>query len=171
MTKAEVLAVCPDKSLIARTHSCITQRFWQQDGTCYGCVMRRLAGVAANIRDSQYRKDPLKDAGARQENVVAILGYSLRFVDENRPMNLYQIENIEMFDKHDLFRRFALDNLAAVYKLEQSGKRVTTYVRRIVDAARRTIGDKALEKRLRVLSESRSRPVFTSWQLAQGTPE
>lgn len=169
MTKAEVLATCRVKDLLPQTHSCISQRFLQHDGTCYGCVMRRLASIAADTRDTQYRKDPLKDRDARQENLVSILRYSLQFLDRGHRMSLYQIENIEMFSKHDLFERFALDNLAAVYKLEQSGKRLTAFVKGIVDAARRTVGDRTLERRLRVLSSGQRRPSFTPKQLFHRT--
>ena len=64
LTKAEIMSVYPDKSGFKLTHSCIKQRFGDHCGTCYGCVIRRSAGIASGIKDVQYKKDPIMDENA-----------------------------------------------------------------------------------------------------------
>ena len=59
LTKAEVVAISPMKPAIKLTHSCITHRFGNHDGTCYGCVLRRLATTAADVPDVKYLKNPI----------------------------------------------------------------------------------------------------------------
>jgi len=42
LTKAEVISEIVNSDEIPSTHSCVSQRFGDHDGTCYGCIIRRL---------------------------------------------------------------------------------------------------------------------------------
>jgi len=117
LTKAEVFAVSPHKSGLRYTHSCISQRFGRHDGTCYGCVIRRLAGIAAGVDDVHYDKNPINDKHARAGNLMSLLAYSYDLLTNYADMDTFEIEMIEAYSKQDLFRRFALDNFAAIHRL------------------------------------------------------
>ncbi len=110
LTKAEVIAICPEKQGLKHTHSCITQRFGTHDGTCYGCVIRRLATIAANVEDVDYNKNPINDSTARSGNLYTLLTFCYDVLTGFNEMEEYERGMIETYRKRDLFRRFALDN-------------------------------------------------------------
>jgi len=151
MTKAEVMAVCPDKKALASTHSCISQRLRTQDGTCFGCVVRRLAALAAGVPDSIYARDPITQSSANPSNLLALLEFSsgILLIEEDMPW--YQRELIEVYGKWDLFRRYALDNFAALYRLETAGTKLTDAVAGIYSRVLSVVGSSALGERLDVL--------------------
>jgi hypothetical protein len=153
-TKAEVIALCPEPILIRESYSCISQRLGKHDGTCFGCVVRRLGALAAGITDAPYAHDPIGDDKASQGNLLALLEFSLSLLDERAELPSYQVELIENFGKWDLFRRYALDNFAALHQLKLKGSRLSGAVDRIYGSALKLTGGGALlEKRLRVLAE------------------
>lgn len=162
LTKAEIFALSPDPIGLRRTHSCISQRFGDHDGTCYGCVIRRLAATAAASADTRYKRNPLLDKRARGGNLLTLLAFSYDLLTKYSEMEDYEKELIEQFGKKALFRRFALDNLAAVHSLAKSGARLRSNVRRIYDFARDAVGTERLERRLKELQEKRFRP---DWRL------
>lgn len=61
LTKAEVIACCPDKSAIQKTHSCIVTSYadasYSHCGKCYGCLVRRISCIVAGVQDSNYGRD------------------------------------------------------------------------------------------------------------------
>ncbi len=134
LTKAEVVSLCDAKEAIPGTNSCITTRFANQPyshcGRCYGCLVRRLGCVVAGVKDAQYAKDVLvKGVGDRvlggwpgqaiKANDLLDLQALLRF---SRDVLEGQLDDaarfkIASFGKEDLYRRAALDVLAAMYLL------------------------------------------------------
>jgi hypothetical protein len=155
LTKAEVFALAPHGPGLARTYSCISQRFGEHDGTCYGCVVRRLASIASRRRDTRYRRDPILDPTAARGNLLALLRFNLDFLHNPHGMEQYEVGDILTYGKKDLFRRFALDNFAAVHHLVQGRRPVASDVRQIYGCAVSTLGGvQPLEDRLAALSRS-----------------
>ena len=160
MTKAEVISMCPEKHWLKKTFSCISQRFGKHDGTCYACVMRRLAFIAAGIEDVEYIKNPISDAKANNNNLIALLRYNQSCLTNYKEMRFFQIENIEMFKKYDLFRRFALDNFAAIHKLIISNERIIMPVMKIYREVIKKLGTDIFEHRIEELQKGHSTPNF-----------
>lgn len=161
MTKAEVIALAPPEYGIRMTHSCISQRFGTHDGTCYGCVVRRLAALAAGVKDVPYRHDPITDSSASRGNLLALLRFSLDYLIRRDSMQEYEIGDIIRFGKQDLFRRFALDNLAALHRLARDGRRLAADVRGMYRAGLADLGGaRCLEERLVQLETKDFVPAF-----------
>jgi 7-cyano-7-deazaguanine synthase in queuosine biosynthesis len=157
-TKAEVMAICPRPDLIAQSHSCISQRFGTHDGTCFGCVIRRLASTAVGVRDVEYARDPITDENANAGNLLSLLTYCHDLITSYDRMEEFETEKIERYGKHDLFRRFALDQFAAVHVLLNSRRTVRPAIRRMYEGVTATVGTAALESRLHEL-RTFSRPI------------
>jgi len=161
LTKAEVMSVSPDKNSLKQTHSCITQRFGDHCGTCYGCVVRRLAGIASDIQDVQYRKDPIMDENANLENLSSLLLFSQDILLNLYDMEYYQRRNIDAYRKKDLFRRFALDNYAAIHKLIKTNGKITKAVETLYFDTIEEIGTSILEERLEELKKGHFKPNYS----------
>lgn len=160
LTKAEVIAICPEKYGLKYTHSCITQRFGTHDGTCYGCVIRRLATTAAGVEDVRYNKNPIADPEARAGNLYALLSFCYEVLTNFNGMEEYEIGNIKAYGKQDLFRRFALDNFAAIHRLLSENKRVVRPIREMYEGLAATVGTIVFEDRLRQLAKPTVAPNF-----------
>jgi len=161
LTKAEVFALAPPGSGLGKTHSCISQRFGDHDGTCYGCVVRRLASIASRRRDVSYRRDPLVDLTAERGNLLALLRFNLDFLQNPYGMEQYEVGDIFAYGKKDLFLRFALDNFSAVHHLVKARRTVASDVRKMYRSAVTILGGvQPLEDRLSALSRGAFSPKF-----------
>ena len=147
-TKAEVVALCSNPELISISHSCISQRLQEHDGTCYGCVLRRLASIATSIEDTKYHSDPMVDENAHNGNLLAVVDFCGDFLIDPDGIPAYQRQLVDQFGKFDLFRRFSRDNYAALHRLRRRQKLPPPVER----AYRRVIGhlggSSELQKRL-----------------------
>jgi hypothetical protein len=180
MTKAEAMATCPQQSLIQQTNSCITSMFSHDDfpqcGRCLGCVIRRLSAVVANIEDSGRAWDVTmmdvgdKIAAARPRNQSRITEHDmdnllmlLRFARGMTTGHLppYTASIIHDYNKDELFRRFALDILAAVHLLSTQTR--NRYVKQFnLDMRRESLVTKdQLVERIAQIRETRIKPDFT----------
>lgn len=148
MTKAEVIALSKFKDKLRKTHSCISQRFGRHDGTCYGCIIRRLGAITAGVEDVEYMKNPITDDKAQKENLLSLLMFSLDILTDYKDMPLYQIENIESYNKLELFKRFALDNFAAIYLLKKKGYSLSREVKNMLEECLKKISEDILNKRI-----------------------
>lgn len=155
LTKAETMAISPAKEGLRYTHSCVTQRFGQHDGTCYGCVIRRLGAIAAGVPDVKYNKNPLSDEEASSGNLFSLLTFCFDVLVNKQQMPGYQIEPIVAYGKTGLFERFALDNFAAIHRLLGEGWRVRPSVKRIYQNVRSQVGVSVLDQRLSFLRRPR----------------
>jgi 7-cyano-7-deazaguanine synthase in queuosine biosynthesis len=161
LTKAEVFALAPPGSGIGNTHSCISQRFGAHDGTCYGCVVRRLASIASRRRDVSYRRNPLVDPTAARGNLLALLRFNLDFLQDPYRMEQFEVGDIFSYGKKDLFLRFALDNFSAIHLLLKRHAAVAGDVKRIYRSAVSILeGVQPLEDRLAALSARAFTPKF-----------
>jgi len=163
LTKAEVIALCPQGVSLAQTHSCISQRFGDHDGTCYGCVVRRLGALAAGRSDVSYRRDCLRDKGAHAGNLLTLLAFSLDVLTRLGSMPPFQTDLIFEFGKEDLFRRFALDNFAGVHRFGVVERhRLRPDVRRLYEQASAAVGANAFDARLAELASRAAQPDWTA---------
>ena len=160
LTKAEVIAICPEKQGIRHTHSCISQRFGTHDGTCYGCVIRRLATIAAGVDDVKYRRNPISDSNARAGNLYTLLTFCSEILTSFNQMEDYERGMIDSYNKRDLFRRFALDNFAAIHRLLSLNKRVVRPIREMYQDVIEKIGADVFDERLANLAEPTVVPNF-----------
>lgn len=151
MTKAEVMASSPERDGLRRTHSCISQRFGDHDGTCYGCIIRRLAALAAGIDDVDYRRNPVWDERASGGNLLELLRFSADLLIDPNRLEDFQRRHLTSFGVEDLFRRFALDNLSAVYSVAARGGRLRRSIRAMLDDVVRTGGRRQFDARLHKL--------------------
>jgi hypothetical protein len=148
MTKAEVISTSNNPDHFQRTHSCVSQRSGKHDGTCYGCILRRLGAIVSGIKDVEYLKNPLVDNKANGDNLLALLMFSRDILLDYQNMPFYQIENIEAYNKIDLFRRFALDNFAAIHILRNRKTKITIEVMNIFKDVTSEIGLEILKERI-----------------------
>jgi 7-cyano-7-deazaguanine synthase in queuosine biosynthesis len=114
LTKAEVVSNSGIGDFSV-THSCISQGFGDHDGTCFGCVIKRLACAVSDVTDVEYRKD-MFEKDANQDNLLNALTFSADLLNGYDSMPAFETEKIEEFKKHDLFMRYALDNLAGLMR-------------------------------------------------------
>jgi 7-cyano-7-deazaguanine synthase in queuosine biosynthesis len=160
LTKAEVIAICPEKEGLRYTHSCISQRFGSHDGTCYGCVIRRLATIAAGVPDVRYRRNPIADPNARSGNLYSLLTFCYEVLTHFNEMEEYERGTIDTYGKRDLFRRFALDNFAAIQRLLSENKRVVRPIRDMYESLVQKVGAQAFTDRLAQLERAQMLPNF-----------
>lgn len=159
LTKAEVMAVCPKPKAFTKSHSCISQRLQLHDGTCYGCVVRRLGAIASRSPDVEYANDPITDESATSGNLLSLLSFCSEFLSNPGQMPSYELELIDGYGKHHLFKRFALDNFAALYQLKRSGVQLAPAVDQIFRYTTKVIGGvRPLQARLRQLKAMREKP-------------
>jgi 7-cyano-7-deazaguanine synthase in queuosine biosynthesis len=147
LTKAEVMTVTPTKDF-RQTHSCISQRFGTHDGTCYGCVIRHLAAIAADARDVHYERDPIADPTSHAGNLLSLLVFNQDFLTRYDDLPTFQKDPIEAYGTQNLFKRFALDNYAALHALKTRHRRMQETVRHLYDDTVARIGTARLEERL-----------------------
>src|SRR3989338_2074421 len=149
LTKAEVISNSGITDYSA-THSCISQRFGNHDGTCFGCVIKRLACMVSNVKDVPYSKNIFNE-DVNQDNLLNVLAYSDDLINNYRDMPYFQIDKIEEFNKRDLFIRYALDNLAGLMIGTKKGNRL--YDKYIVDK-------NTLNKRIEQVRGNSKKPEF-----------
>jgi 7-cyano-7-deazaguanine synthase in queuosine biosynthesis len=160
LTKAEVVALCPNKKGLKNTHSCISQRFGTHDGTCYGCVIRRLATTAAGVGDVKYNRNPISDPNANAGNLYSLLTFCYEVLTSFDEMEEYERGMIDSYRKRDLFSRFALDNFTAIHRLLAENRRVVRPVRDMYQGLARKLGNGIFENRLAELAKPTVTPNF-----------
>ena len=135
LTKAEVISNSGIKDF-SGTHSCVSQRFGDHDGSCFGCVIKRLACFVSDVKDVSYRNDIFDDS-RYYDNLVNLLAFSNDLLNNLDGMPYFKTDKIYEFNKEDLFQRHALDNLAGFMlganKKHKLFKRYITDVEELTD--------------------------------------
>lgn len=162
-TKSEMFTMSQHKDLLKLTHSCISSRFGKNLGCCYGCIIRRIGFIVSGVDDGNYEydifsiddKDKLSRYGknVRGEHKVAefleLVKFSLDILRNYDSMDYSKKKKIETYEKHDLFRRFALDTFAALYLIiEKKNTEVNQSIRNSYFDAKKYIDDKELVDRI-----------------------
>jgi hypothetical protein len=179
LTKSEAIALCPNKALIPMTNSCHTTRWaanpFSHCGSCYGCIVRRISCLIANVPDARYQADALlknvgdeiEGRGKRMvtnenllENLMPILRFS-RDILEDKLDDSTRLK-IESFDKTKLYQRFALDVLSALYVLYEEGGQGNTKVKAFYEECKHdgVISPATAEDRISEVRENKYTPDF-----------
>jgi hypothetical protein len=152
LTKAEVMFNSGIKDY-SKTHSCVSQRFGDHDGTCFGCVIRKLAGLVTGIKDVRYNNNVF-DLNNNQDNLINLLDYSKELLINFNSMPSFQTDKINEFEKYNLFKRYAEDNLAGVMIGVNRKDRLYSYVSGI---------EKLLKKRILDVRKKTNKPDFNNY--------
>lgn len=136
LTKAEAVRSIEteDFKYLPYTHSCVSQRFRDHDGTCYGCVIRRIGTLVAGAPDVQYRKDVLSDQSARVGNFVSLLRFCNDVLNRAESLPSFSSVAIEEYGKLDLFKRFAQDTFCSLDMYRESGGRFSPRILKAISA-------------------------------------
>lgn len=161
LTKAEVAANSPNPEFVEETHSCRTPRWANSDvshcGSCFGCIVRRLATKVAGVVDSQYRNNGFNGEGA--DNITQLIRFSIDFLTNPETLHWYTTEIISKYHKQDLFKRFALDNLAGLIIMSDEGI-VNNLQRRLFALTLESVDRNELNERIEVVRSKVRRPNF-----------
>jgi hypothetical protein len=161
MTKAEVVAASPLQDGLPLTHSCISLRFGRNDGSCFGCIVRRLGFLVAGVTDVSYTTDPLGRSGPNADNLASLLRFCHDVLFDYQAMPSSSKENIESFQKRDLFRRFALDTFAALYVYRAEKGRLNPDLMPLFSSGVGRLGIPRIEKRIAKVRRSTFLPNFS----------
>lgn len=138
LTKSEAIALCPVKEAIPITNSCRTTRWAYSPvshcGQCYGCLVRRMSCLVAGVDDATYAADVLVNGigdeiiGRQHGSTINVDDFDnlyglLRFARDILEGKLDDTATFKIgaFSRQDLYRRFALDMMSALYILYESG--------------------------------------------------
>ena len=147
LTKAEAGRASPQPDILSETTSCVSTMFISSGephcGSCYGCVVRRLAFSVLGQKDRPYWKTGFTGEGA--DNTAHLVRFSLDFLVNPESVPWYTMENIRGYHKEELFRRFALDNLAGLVLLPDSHNLLQ---KRLVELVLSKVGKSQLEDRV-----------------------
>jgi hypothetical protein len=175
LTKAEVISASPMPEFLKRTHSCITTSYGRNLGECYGCILRKLAFMVAGIQDRIYPADvltkdvndtlhpyrPRGNVGDYTETVEALMKLSYYVLFDYKSMPFYSKRKIREFKKHDLFKRFAMDNFSGLYLLfDKNGGGRNRRVRKLYRQMRDRLTKEQLEKRIEEVRSDKFKPDF-----------
>ncbi len=104
--------------------------------------------IAAGVEDVHYDRNPIAGNHANAGNLMTLLAYSYDLLTDYAGMEPFETETIEAYSKHDLFRRFALDNFSAIHRLIITKRRVRLSIRRMYENLATRIGTDVLSARL-----------------------
>ncbi len=160
LTKAEVIISSPAKEHFDKTHSCISLGTGRNDGKCYGCIVRRLGAIVAGVQDAEYDYDPITKDYEKGDNFVSLMRFSHDVLLSYETMNFFSKENIFVYKKQRLFKRFALDNFSAIYLLKKEGKVTSPYVENLYAAVLKKVGEAKLKEHISEVRKGRFVPNF-----------
>lgn len=153
LTKAEVVSNSGIDDFSV-THSCISQRFGDHDGTCFGCVIKKLACMVSGVKDVSYNKNVFEE-NSNQDNLLNTLAFSADLLDGYDKMSAFETEKIDEFRKQDLFQRYALDNLAG---LMLGSDKKNPLFRKYINIDE----EKVLKNRISRVRENQKKPDFSN---------
>ena len=169
LTKAEVAATSLEKNYIKLTCSCRTTRWCNSNkpncGTCYGCIMRRLALLVAGVKDNEYRSDILTSKESRNEqycNILHLLQFSLEFLNDFDSIPNYTTETIKKYKKEELFERSSLDTFAGLLVLKKENKLLDSIFLKFLESALKIVSKEKLEDRIESVRNKEFKPDFKS---------
>jgi len=169
LTKAEVVAVGPEKEYLKETCSCRTIRFCNRDrkncGCCYGCVIRKVAMLVADVNDAPCRDEVslfCNNGLESSDNILHLANFSLNFLGGYENMPRYVTETIKQYDKEAVFERFSLDTFSALWILKKQEKLNDKTLLRFLDSALKSVTADELENRIASVREEKFKPDFTN---------
>lgn len=167
LTKAEIALSCPEKHLIKLTSSCRTTRYCNsqqpQEGTCYGCINRRLSLAVANIRDSSCRNDIITKSDISMGqfgSILPLLQFCLDYLTDFDSMPDYSSKIIKEYRKEDLFRRWSLEVFAGLLIFDKNREIRNIILAKYLRWALRVTTKDELENRIGEVRENKHKPRF-----------
>jgi len=161
LTKAEVAMASPKPEFLKETYSCRSSRYADSDtphcGSCYGCVVRRLAVEVAGVKDRRYQMEGFTGEGA--DNTAHLIRFSADLLSEPQSLPRYTTDIMERYHKRDLFERFAKDNLSGFMLLSER-IRENSLQRRLMDLTFRAADRKELVERIENVRNKKRKPDF-----------
>jgi hypothetical protein len=161
MTKAEVVAASPQREGFPLTHSCISLRFGRNEGSCFGCIVRRLGFLVAGVEDSPYTTNPIGNPRANADNLASLLRFSYDVLADYPHLLASSRENIDEFSKRDLFRRFAIDTFSALHVYRSEIGPLNPNLNSIYHVGVKRLTVQRLEKRIAKVRRPTFRPNFS----------
>ena len=166
LTKAEVIAACPDRGMLAATFSCSgTTMFATSEGancgTCFSCIVRRLAFLVCGEQDCFYPYDVTGGTASQQslDNIIHLLRFSVDYARDRDAVPWYTQEILKKYGRAELFERFALDNLAGLMLLSERGG-INSALGQMREISRRRVDDAILRERIAVVRSRQARMDF-----------
>lgn len=164
LTKSEVMSNIPNTDYLKETHSCISQapfnHPYYHDGTCFGCVIKRIGAICVGVQDVEYKKDPFLDNDVNKDNLLSLMRFSFDVLTNYDDMPFFSKENIFLFNKLELFQRYSLDTFAALYTLEKDGKKLANKLKRLFSQGIEEIGEDKIKKRIDEIRTNINKPDF-----------
>ena len=112
----------------------------------------------SGIGDRGYQKDGFTGEGA--DNTAHLTRFSLDFLSESRSLPWYVTEIIHKYGKEDLFRRFALDNLAGL--ILSDGRQTHNLQKKLILTVQEALDTKELDERIAIVRDNLRKPDFAS---------
>jgi len=169
LTKAEVAATCRLDRFVKKTVSCSRTSFANSEapncGTCYPCIVRRLGVLVAGAQDSRYRYNfagNIKHMGA-YDNIVQLIRFSIDFLKYPEHVPWYTLNIPRTYGKLELFRRFALDNLAGLKVLAEQTY-MSVPLTKLHTLASDVISKECLEDRIASVRGNEFKPNLGNWK-------
>lgn len=160
MTKSEIIAFSNYNKYLPITHSCISVRFRNNCGLCYGCVLRKLGAILVGVKDSDYKYDILADDSVDMDNLLSLVRFSYYFLYHRNKLSEYSMDKIIKYKKQDLFERQSLDVLATLYLLKKSRFKFSKTIEQVYDTYVKNIPPTILEKRIKQVRDKTKKPNF-----------
>ncbi|MFP4400397.1 MAG: 7-cyano-7-deazaguanine synthase [Candidatus Woesearchaeota archaeon] len=160
MTKAEIIASSEYNYYLPKTHSCISSRFRDHCGVCYGCVLRRLGSILVGVEDANYRHDVFSDEEVDDDNLISLLRFSYYYIEDKNRLPEYSLTKTKAYNKWDLFERQSLDVLSALYILKKSNHKFSKRMEKAYNVYVEPISKKKLEKRIDIVRRKIKKPNF-----------
>lgn len=160
LTKSEVFMTSPKKEYFQYTNSCISLGTGRNCGHCYGCIVRKIGSIVAGITEAKYDSDPFIQDYIKADNLISLARFSYDILVNYSSMNFTSKENIFVYKKQRLFRRFALDTFAAIYILKEMGKNTNPHIERLYATTINKIGQKEIQERIKQVRNGRFVPNF-----------
>ncbi len=163
LTKAELASVGSSYASLGRTCSCRNTMFAAAPtpncGTCYACVVRRLALFVVGTEGNVYRYDWSTDE-KNIDNAVQLVRFSFDYVANKESMPWYTLDSIKRNRKEDLFHRFSLDNLAGLLLMKEQGETIAPALERLLALALESISRETLKERISTVRHRNLEPDY-----------
>jgi 7-cyano-7-deazaguanine synthase in queuosine biosynthesis len=151
LTKAELASIGSDMEWLGDTCSCRRTRFAASAipncGVCFACVVRRLALMVAGVPKNVYWSDWSHER-KRIDNIVHLIRFSIDYLTSPESIQRFTVDDIERYRKEDVFRRFALDNLAGLHLMMKHGEHLAQALQKLLDLGMETVSVESIENRI-----------------------
>jgi 7-cyano-7-deazaguanine synthase in queuosine biosynthesis len=165
MTKSEVIAASPYYDFFKYSHSCISTRMGINEGTCYGCITRRLGFLVADVEDSFYDKNPIKNYNQNADHLLSLLRFSYDILFDYADIPDFSKDIISIYNKKDLFKRFALDNFSALYEYANKYSKLNPRLKELFIPTMKKLDKQKIEKRIEKVRRKTIKPNFNKFVL------